>query len=718
MNKPELLSPAGNMAALKAAIHNSADAVYISGKNFGARKFAPNFNQDELIEAINYAHLYDVKIYVTVNTIIYENEVDDCLNYLAFLYNHGVDAVIMQDIGMIKLTREYLPDLEIHISTQANTCNDEALKLYKSLGIQRAVLARELSLEEINNLKTGIEKEVFIHGALCICYSGCCLFSSFEGGRSGNRGECAGPCRLPYKLICNHKEVSDWEYFLSTKELNTSHQIKQILNSNIQSLKIEGRMKSPEYVGFVTKMYRELIDTNHTTNTEKDLKKLFNRDFTEGHLFQQKNEKLINKKSPNHIGIPLGKVLEISKKIKIKLIDNLSQNDGIRFQESHKGMIVNKLYDNQGLLINQAKKGDIIYLDNKIDLKSLDNVRKTTDSKLIDELKKYPLKKMPINFKVTAKIGKPLTISIKDKQRTITKHGNIVSPAITTPVTTDNIHHQLTKLGNTPFTCTNITIEADQNIFIPLKEINDLRRQLIDALTQAKKHVNRKPVKPQLTLTQKTHSNKTTINAFVTNEEQLTTLIDKVNNIYTDNYDLYLKYKSAHVFFTLDRTNKKLPDFNHENLLLTELGGIYKYPQNNNCFADYTLNVVNGYSADFLMDHNLKQITISPEMTLTQIKDLAKHGNNLEIIIYGRIELMVMHHKLTPNNNYLLKNKQNKTFPIINKNNQTHIFSQNKINLINELQTLKNMGINNFRINLSDENPQEILNILNKIKTS
>ena len=716
MNKPELLSPAGNMEALKAAIHNGADAVYISGKNFGARKFAPNFTQDELIEAINYAHIYDVKIYVTVNTIIYESEVNDCLKYLTFLYTHGVDAVIMQDIGMIKLTRECLPDLEIHISTQANTCNDEALKLYKSLGIKRAVLARELSLEEINNLKTDIEKEIFIHGALCICYSGCCLFSSFEGGRSGNRGECAGPCRLPYKLICNNKEVSDWEYFLSTKELNTSRQIKQILNSNVQSLKIEGRMKSPEYVGFVTKMYRELIDTNHTNNTETDLKKLFNRDFTEGHLFNQKNKKLINKKSPNHIGIPLGKVLAIGKKIKIKLIDDLNQNDGIRFQESHKGMIVNKLYNNQGLLINKAKKDDIIYLDNKIDLKSLDNVRKTTDSKLIDKLKKYPLKKMPITFQVTAKIGKHLTISIKDNQRTITKQGNIISPAITTPVTTSNIYNQLTKLGNTPFTCNNIIINADQNIFIPLKEINDLRRQLIETLIQQKTKVNYKPITPQIAFTKKSPSKQTTINAFVSNETQLKTLIDKVNNIYTDNYDLYLKYKSDHLFFVLDRTSRDLPQFQNENLLLTELGGIYKYHQNNICFTDYTLNVVNGYSADFLTDHNIRQITISPEMNLTQIQGLIKHGNNVEIIVYGRLELMIMHHKLTPSNNYLLKNKQNKKFPIINKNNQSHILSQNKINLINDIQTLKNMGIRHFRINLSDETPKEILNILNTIK--
>ena len=207
MQKPELLSPAGNMDALKAAIHNGADAIYISGKNFGARKFADNFDNKSLIEAINYAHLYDVKIYVTTNTLIYENEVEDFISYLKFLYLNGVDAVIMQDIGMMSLARKIVPNLEIHASTQGNNCNDDTLKLYNELGVSRVVLARELSLEQINGLKTNIEKEVFIHGALCICYSGCCLFSSLNGGRSGNRGECAGPCRLPYTLIKNNKIV-------------------------------------------------------------------------------------------------------------------------------------------------------------------------------------------------------------------------------------------------------------------------------------------------------------------------------------------------------------------------------------------------------------------------------------------------------------------------------------------------------------------------------
>ena len=247
MKKIELLSPAGSMEALKSAIHSGADAVYLGGKRFGARAFAQNFSDDELIEAINYAHIYDVKIYITVNTIIYDDEFDDALNFIEFLYKNNVDALIMQDIGLINAVHKKFPDLVIHASTQCHNHNKENIEFLKKIGVSRIVLDREMSLDEINNLKIDIEKEIFIHGALCISYSGCCLMSYLNGGRSGNRGECTGCCRLPYKLIKNDKEYkTNGDFLLSTMELNTSKKIKEILASDVISLKIEGRMKSPE----------------------------------------------------------------------------------------------------------------------------------------------------------------------------------------------------------------------------------------------------------------------------------------------------------------------------------------------------------------------------------------------------------------------------------------------------------------------------------------
>ena len=235
----ELLSPVGNMECLYQAVHNGADAVYLGGKLFGARKYAGNFTNEQLVKAINYAHIYGVKVYVTANTIIYNDEIEEFVKYLTFLHKNNVDAVIMQDIGMISLIRKVLPNLEIHASTQCHNHNNYGIKCFKDLGVTRVVLDREMSLNEINNIDVDIEKEVFIHGALCVSYSGCCLFSSLNGGRSGNRGECVGSCRLPYKLIENNKIIkTKGEYLLSIKELNTIDNLKEILDSGIISLKI------------------------------------------------------------------------------------------------------------------------------------------------------------------------------------------------------------------------------------------------------------------------------------------------------------------------------------------------------------------------------------------------------------------------------------------------------------------------------------------------
>lgn len=256
----ELLSPVGNMDCLKQAIFNGADAVYVGLKSFGARKFANNFTEEEIIEAIKICHIYNVKIYVTMNTLIKDSEVESFINQVDFLYKNNVDAIIMQDFGMICLIRKMYPELDIHASTQANNSKLETIRLYHSLGVKRVVVSRELSLEEINQIDVPIEIEAFIHGALCISYSGNCLMSSMIGTRSGNRGECAGSCRLPYTLMYKNKIIKENKYLISTKELNTSSKINELLKSKITSFKIEGRMKSKEYVGFITNYYRKLID--------------------------------------------------------------------------------------------------------------------------------------------------------------------------------------------------------------------------------------------------------------------------------------------------------------------------------------------------------------------------------------------------------------------------------------------------------------------------
>lgn len=484
-------------------------------------------------------------------------------------------------------------------------------------------------------------------------------------------------------------------------------------------------MKNPEYVGFITKMYRELIDNQKTENNEKDLKKLFNRDFTEGHLFENKNQQLMNIKSPNHIGIEIGKIIQINKKIKIKLTEDLAQNDGIRFKESSKGLIINKLYNEKGLLINKAKKGEIIYLDNKLNIKTLDTILKTTDYNLLEKLKQYQKIKIPINFQVIAKENQKLQITISDNKNKIKEIGNNIEKSITHPITKENIIKQLSKTGNTPFKINNINIDMDPNIFISLKELNEIRRNLITKLikerTKINRTINKTNIKKQINIT----NNNITINASIQTENQLKTLLNKVDKIYTDNYNLYKKYKNHNIYYKLDRTNYSPETFKNEKLLITELGGIYKYPNTNQCLTDYTLNVVNNHSINFLQKQNIKQITLSPELTLKQIKDLAKYNDNIEIIIYGTLELMIMNHCIIAMNdkcpnckkdNYYLQNKQNEKFQIITKNCKTHIMQNKKVNLLNDIKELKKIGIKNYRIELFNEDEKETINILNKIK--
>ena len=251
MKKVELLAPAGNMRALKAAVMAGCDAVYLGGIKFGARAFSKNFDNDEIAHAINYCHLYGVKVYVTVNTLIYENEVDTFINYIEFLHKNNVDAVIIQDFGMFDLIRKTFPNLEIHASTQMHIHNLDGTLLMEKLGMKRVVLARETSIDQIRDIKnnSNVELEVFVHGALCISYSGQCLMSSLIGGRSGNRGACAGSCRLKYDIIDdNGNKLNKGEYPLSTKDLNILEYVGELIDAGIASFKIEGRMKSPEYV--------------------------------------------------------------------------------------------------------------------------------------------------------------------------------------------------------------------------------------------------------------------------------------------------------------------------------------------------------------------------------------------------------------------------------------------------------------------------------------
>ena len=738
MKKVELLSPVGNMEMLYQAVHNGADAVYLAGKRFGARKYANNFDDKEIIYAIKYCHLYGVKVYVTVNTMIYESELDDVLEYLKFLHINGVDAIIMQDIGLISKVGYYLPNLEIHASTQLHNHNNSGAKLLKELGVTRIVFDREMSISDIKNINIDIEKEVFVYGALCVCYSGCCLFSSLNGGRSGNRGECVGSCRLPYKLIENNKYVkTDGKYLLSTKDLNSLPNLKSILDSGVDCLKIEGRMKSPYYVGYVTRVFRKLIDKYYENeemvlgNEElTNLKKLFNRGFTTGYI--SNNNDIMNIKSPNHIGIKIGEVIDVNKdKIYIKLDkDNLNQEDGIRFIGSDKGMIVNRLYNMKNMLVNNISIGNVAVIDNKIGLIKKDIVVKTIDSKLVNDIKNYNDKKIGIDFKIEAKVEDKFKVCVSDGINTINKEFDVIDKARSMPISENDIINSFSKLGNSPFIINNIEIDMDNNIFIPKSILNNYRRIVIDELINIRENSNKdniiiNDIKDNNYNIDKNINNKININVLVRNREQLECCIENnIDNIYIDNYELYNEYKDKYknIYYKVNRVynDSKYKKF---KLLLGDIGSIYNLSKDNYVVSDYYLNVSNRYSISLLNKLGAKRITLSCELDDNEIRNVMNNCNSdIELIIYGRLELMIMKYDIlnylsnyNKNNKYYLESITGKKYPIILDKN-SHIMHSDIIDKINSINEYKNMGINNFRIELFDEDKNDIEKIINKIK--
>lgn len=726
----ELLSPAGNIQCLKAAVQNGADAVYLGGKLFGARAYAGNFTKEELKEAVDYCHLYGVRIYVTVNTIIYQNEVEEFISYINYLYEIGVDALIMQDIGMISLVRKNFPDIEIHASTQMHNHNNENILVLKELDVKRLVLDRELSLKEIEELPNTLEKEVFIHGALCNSYSGCCLFSSLNGGRSGNRGECVQSCRMPFKLIKNDKYIeTEQKYLLSTKELNTTNKIEDLVNSSITSFKIEGRMKSPAYVGFVTRIYRRLIDNviNNNTNliTEEDidiLKILFNREFTNGYLF---NDKVMNISSSNHQGLEIGKVLEVTpKKIKIKLSKDLYQEDGIRFKNNNLGMIANMIYNEKGLLINKASSNSIIYLDNKINLKDKDVVVKTSSTYLEKQILSTSLKKIKVSIEVIQKNNQLEVSYIDDKNNKVNTLIE-VQESINRPTSKEEIKEKLTKLGNTPFITKDITINIDDNIFVNMKSLNEVRRLLIDNLIKerTKIKVNKTNINTKIDFIEEKNYNYE-ISVLARTRKQVKAALDsKIDRIYVDSA-LYEEYKNMNnIYLRLPRVNKEY-NYNAKNILVTELGGIHKYNDNkHNIISDYYLNIVNNHSIKYLIDHNVHRITLSPEIDYHNLDDLLK--DKIELIIYGRLELMltkscpIKEIELCPckkEDKYYLEDIHNNRYPVLHENCLTHIMHHKKISYLDNIKYYKSIGIRSYRLELFDEDYDKVIKLIEKVK--
>ena len=503
---PELLAPAGSMEAFKAAVANGATAVYMGGKNFNARASADNISDEDMPALIRYAHLHGVRIYVTVNTLIHTDELIPALRYIKYLYDWQVDGIIMQDLGLLALVRRCFPALHISASTQMTAHNSSSIAFLSGLGVDRLILSRELSLSDIKKIReqTKTELEVFVHGALCICYSGQCLMSSMIGGRSGNRGRCAQPCRMRYKLLEEgnnglipvNTDVGD--YLLSPRDLYGYELLPDLLALDIESWKIEGRMKRPEYVATVVRNYRQLLDSLISGGEKPDSRKavdellqIFNRDSTDGFWRGNPNVGLMSCKRPNNRGVYLGRVMAFSAEtVTVKLERALSLGDGLEIwvtRGGRNGFTVEKMEVN-GKFVTEAVKGATVTIGADVSACVGDRVFKTHDRHLMEQaVASYEADKViPVKITVTARLNNNLTASILDGRGNMAEIVDeyIVPQARTAPSGYDYIKSQMERMGGSGFSLAGLEVFADEGIMLPASVLNALRRNLVERLAE------------------------------------------------------------------------------------------------------------------------------------------------------------------------------------------------------------------------------------------
>lgn len=724
----ELLAPAGNKTAFIAAINAGADAVYLSGKNFGARKFANNFTEEEIAELITYAHLRNVSVFVTINTIIYEEELEELFKYSDFLVCHQVDALIVQDLGIINTFVKRYPNTEIHASTQMNVFNVHQAKYLKSIGVKRIILARETSIDTIKEIRKSvdIDLEVFVHGALCVAYSGNCLFSSMNGGRSGNRGECAQNCRMRYSLYKGNQLVNPSSYLLSTKDLMTIDHLQEIIDSGVVSLKIEGRMKSPEYVVTTVLAYKEAITSQQIDMLEKikDLKKVFNRQYTKGYILNEQPYHINNNYRPNHLGIDIGKVIDYSYgKTTILLSDTLNLKDGIRILGDYDyGDQVNKIVV-KGKVVSKAFKGETVIIDFPKKVKIGSKVIKTQDSvlltKSIDYLNEH-FKRTKLTGSITSKVSKPLELTLRnDFSESVTVVSDyIVEAAKKAGATKEKIYTQINKLGNTHYYLEDFQVFTDELGFIPNIVLNNLRREAIESLEHKIVNIKTSKIVKEKKIELNIESKKgIELICKVETLEQLKACKElNIDTIYqTENLKPNNNIQTNRIWYDKDL-------YKQANILIRDTGLL---DLDSNITTDSTFNIANSKALEELVKLGVKNITLSHESSIYNSTKILnnfekKHNKlpNITQIVYGKTDLMLSKYcpitksygvnKLNCNlcmqRDHFLKDESGNEFKIIRDGYcNIRILHSKYLNLITYLNDLKNIGVNTFRLDFTDE---------------
>lgn len=597
----ELLSPAGGAGQLRAAVQSGADAVYMGGCDFNARRGAKNFTPDEMKDMIDYCHAYGVKVHVAVNTLIKEKELDRLLEYAYNLGAMGADALIVQDIGAAEMIKKAVPEMSLHASTQMTVTSAQGVRYLESMGFDRVVLARELSKKEIEYIcrNTNAEIEVFVHGAICQCYSGQCLMSSILGGRSGNRGRCAQPCRLKYSL-------SDGKsgYLLSPKDMALINELSELERIGVTSLKIEGRLKRAEYVSAVTGIYRKYLDIPSKISAEdmKELTDAFSRSgFTDGYFTGKIGAAMMSSENPSN----------------------------------------SKNYFTASSKARAAENADF--------------------------------RKVPIDISAYLSQGEPLTVTLGDGENYVTVQSAAVSEkAAKRPIDCERLKEQLSKLGGTPFSVRNTDIYVSDETAIAIKEINEVRRKAVTELI--KRRTENKPYKEnkfEFPLISR-RTRQTVLTASVRNEEQARAAMDSGIKIIYAPIETAEKIDRNGVKVIADSGDIFKPDKIRLDNVLVSSNAAAAYYGGKKLYGNFRLNIFNSLSAEHYKD--FESVTLSPELNLKEIAELLKNTDvNAEIIVYGRLPLMIMKNCLlkaagrcaNKKQKYALHDRKNENFPIL-----------------------------------------------------
>ena len=717
----ELLAPAGNMEALIAAVSNGADAIYLGMNRFGARAYANNFSFDELKEALNYCHLRGVKIYVTMNTIVFDNELKDAYDQIDELYKIGVDGLIIQDLAIFSYVVENYPLLEAHTSTQMGIDDIEGTLLLKELGAKRIVLSREVPIEKIKEIKktAKIPLEVFVHGALCVSYSGGCYMSGLIGYRSGNRGRCVGSCRKPYELInVTENKSLGTSYILSMKDLKTLDHINELKVAD--SLKIEGRMKEPVYVANIIKTYRDALDGNMTKGEDFNLYKTFNRTFTKGYIFGEDKKNITNIDKPNNYGYLIGYVSgKRNGYYEITLSMKVHQGDIIRID--HMGEDINlsltKIYDANENLIKESDKKIYIKIQEK--LFTSDKVYKTKDTQFQEELlKSYPkeFRRFPLHITLYGSPNEPLTILAECEGKNVSYTTDYtLEEAENKPTDYNTFLKQLSKLNDSIYSLASLEFNVS-NVFLPVSKINDLRRIIVNLMNEERLTKRAPIIKKEISYDKISFEEAKKISVFCTTKEQYQAAKELgVDIIYYDNF--------------IRRNEVTYPKMDNE-VLVGGYGGIYAYRGKNEIASDYTMNVVNYKSVYMLHKMGINRICLSLEINKGQIDDLTRDYYNicggypnLEMIVYGHSLMMFTHYcplkvynqcGKCRDNKYILKDEFG-TFPIENhKDCTTSILNGKILNLMDDLDSISHVNV--YRIQLTLEDYNESKRIITTLK--